>query len=305
MYDWSDIRHFLAVARTGSTQAAGRALRADPTTVARRVASLEDSLGVRLFDRRQSGYALTPAGESLVARAEQLQSAADALGEAAAAAARDVSGAVRLTAEEFFSAKVLPPSIRDLNETYPSIRIEIEASDMPLDLAAGEADIALRSIVAPVGKELVGRRVAWDQWAFYCSRAYAAAQAAPRNRRELREHALIAGGPPNIWRTYQEWLRANDMEDSVTTHANTVMGLLGAVRAGSGIAALPCLVAEFEDDLVRCLPPTSKPRGLWLLTTQRLLKAPRIRVVFDFLSDRLKRLSSEQEARLAGRDPGA
>lgn len=81
----------------------------------------------------------------------------------------------------------------------------------------------------------------------------------------------------------------------------SAMGGKGDIRlVRRVVASTDCLVAEFEDDLVRCLPPTSKPRGLWLLTTQRLRKTPRISVVFDFLSDRLKRLSSEQEARLAG-----
>ena len=61
MFDWNDLRAFLAVAETGSTLAAGKRLRVSQTTAARRVAALEEALGVTLFDRRQSGYVLTPA----------------------------------------------------------------------------------------------------------------------------------------------------------------------------------------------------------------------------------------------------
>ena len=66
MLDWNDLRYFLAVARTGSTLAAGRSLRVSQTTAARRVTALEAALGLILFERRPAGYALTPAGEALM-----------------------------------------------------------------------------------------------------------------------------------------------------------------------------------------------------------------------------------------------
>ena len=76
MFDWNDLRYFLAVARDGSTLAAARALRVSQTTLARRIAALESELGVRLFEKRQAGYSLTPAGEELVERARQVEQAA-------------------------------------------------------------------------------------------------------------------------------------------------------------------------------------------------------------------------------------
>ena len=78
MPDWNDIRYFLSVAKTGSTLAAGRALKVSQTTAARRVAALEEALGLTLFERRQAGYSLTPAGEDLLARAEEVEHAVDA-----------------------------------------------------------------------------------------------------------------------------------------------------------------------------------------------------------------------------------
>ena len=76
MLDWNDLRHFLAVARTGSTLAAGKSLRVSQTTAARRVTALEAELGLSLFERRPTGYVLTPAGEALVAQAESVETAA-------------------------------------------------------------------------------------------------------------------------------------------------------------------------------------------------------------------------------------
>jgi molybdate transport repressor ModE-like protein len=92
MLCWNDLRFFLAVARTGSTLAGAKALKVSQTTAARRVAALEEALGLQLFERRQAGYALTPAGEALVAQAEGVERAAGAFAEVAAAQARDASG---------------------------------------------------------------------------------------------------------------------------------------------------------------------------------------------------------------------
>src|SRR3546814_14943669 len=94
MFDWNDLRYFIAVAETGSTLAAGRTLRVSQTTVARRVAALAEALGLTLFERRQAGYAPTPAGEALLGPAHQVGTAATARAEAAAAMGRAARGTV-------------------------------------------------------------------------------------------------------------------------------------------------------------------------------------------------------------------
>src|SRR3954469_14312021 len=103
MLDWNDLRHFLAVARTGSTLAAGRSLRVSQTTAARRVAALEAELGLTLFERRPVGYRLTPVGEALLEKAEGMEKAAELFADSAAAQSREIKGTVRLTLEEIFA----------------------------------------------------------------------------------------------------------------------------------------------------------------------------------------------------------
>lgn len=300
MLDWNDLRYFLAVAESGSTLAAGRALRVSQTTAARRVAALEETLGLTLFDRRQAGYALTPAGEALLDHARGVAAAAGAFADAAASQGREVSGAVRLTTEEIFAVTVLSPILRDLHEAYPSIVIELETSEEVRDLAGGAADIALRSADTLTGGGLVGRRFASGAWAIYCSRAYAEANGRPRSRRALRRHPLIGGGGRNVWRVYGEWLKQNELEEAVAMHHGSATGLLSAVRSGFGLAALPCFVADIDPDLVCCLPPVpGNEKGLWLLTHERLRHSPRVRLVLDFLGERLLRLAREGAERRA------
>ena len=292
--DWNDLKYFLAVARGGSTLAAGRTLGVSQTTVARRLAALEAALGLVLFERRQAGYAATPAGETLVAQAEAVEAAAASFGDSAAAFSREVAGAVCVTMVELYAVTIMPPILRDLHEAHPGIRIVLDTADHHRDLGAGEADVALRGGHVATDSSLVGRRIAADPWTVYCSRAYAAVHARPRTAQDLREHAIIGGGGDRIWPAYRAWLRRHGLEEAVTIHHNSAGGLLAAVRAGAGLAVLPSFIADRDPELVRCLRPSAGDDSeLWLLTHERLRRTPRVRAVMDFLGDRLQRLARE------------
>ena len=294
MFDWNDLRYFIAVADSGSTLAAGRALRVSQTTVARRIAALEEALALTLFERRQAGYALTPAGEDLLGPARQMQGAAGALAETASGMAREASGTVRLTTIEIYAVTLLPGILRELHEAHPAIHIELGTSEEPRDLASGAADIALRGSTGPTGAGLVGRRITFDPWTLYCSRGYAEAHGVPRTRDELTGHTLIGGGGEKVWHRYQAWLQRHGLETGVAMHHDSVTGLLAAVRSGFGLAVLPTFVADLDPELVRCLPPRKgDPAALWLLTHERLRHTPRIRLVLDFLAERLTALARQ------------
>jgi DNA-binding transcriptional LysR family regulator len=288
MLDWNDLKYFLAVARGGSTLAAGRELRVSQTTVARRIAALEKALKLALFEKRPAGYALTPAGTELLDHAEQVEAAALGLASAADSRTRDLSGTVRLTAEEIFSVTLFAPLLRELRDLHPEILIDLDSGQALRDLGAGEADIALRSTVGDQAAGLVGRSICVDHWTLYCSRDYAARHGVPNSVQDLKQHTLIGGGGGNLWRHYEAWLRQLGLEDQVAIHHATSTGLLSGVRSGFGIAVLPCIVADAEPDLIRCLPPREDHgRVLWLLTHERIRHAPRVRAVIDFLYERL------------------
>ena len=290
MLDWNDLRYFLAVARGGSTLAAGRALRVSQTTVARRIAALEAAIGFPLFEKRQAGYTLTPAGEELVERAQQVDIAATAFAEAAAAEKRDTSGVVRITTQEIFAVTLLAPILRDLHAEHPEIHIELDDSQDFRDLGEGEADIALRSATGDIGPGVVGRRLADDNWTLYCRRGYAAEHGVPTNRSQLKKHAFIGGGGPKLWRAYSAWLHDLGLDDRVIMHHASAMGMMSAIRSGLGIAVLPSIVADTDPELVQCVPPKDgHQRSMWLVTHERVRHTPRIRVVIDFLYERLMR----------------
>ena len=302
MLDWNDLRYFLAVAEQGSTLAAGRALRVSQTTVARRIAALEEALGLPLFEKRQAGYALTPAGEELLDRARQVEAAARRLCRSRRRRWRaTLSGS---------GPDHHPGNFRD----HPARR-RCSGTARPASgdrdrtrYAAGAARpwrgrsrhraAQHRPAKQPAG--VVGRRICIDDWTLYCSREYADRHGVPRTRDELQEHAIIGGGGGNLWLHYEAWLRSLGLEDQVAMHHATSTGLLSAVRSGFGIAVLPCIVADAEPDLIRCLPPRADHgRDMWLLTHERVRHTPRVRLVIDFLYERLMRHVRMLEAQRA------
>ena len=303
--DWNDLRYLVAVAEHGSTLKAGQALRVSQTTVARRIAMLEEAVGLSLFERRPAGYALTPDGEALLRHARQVAAAAAQFQTAAESRGRDLSGVVRLTTQEIFAVTLLSPMLKELHDLHPEIVIDLDTQQELLDLGEGQADVALRSTAQEQPAGVVGRRICIDDWTLYCSREYAAKHGVPHNRKELRQHAIIGGGGGKLWLHYEAWLRSLGLEDRVAMHHASSTGLLSGVRSGFGLAVLPCVVADAEPDLVRCLPPRNDHgRVMWLLTHERVRHTPRVRVVIDFLYERMMKhvrmLEAQRAAAMAG-----
>jgi len=217
--------------------------------------------------------------------------------EQASSSVRNAGGVVRVTVVETLATTVLPPILRDLAAAHPDISIELDTSSEPRDLAAGAADIAIRLSRDPKGSGLVGRRIADDPWTLYCSRSYAATHGRPTTIAEVAGHPLIGGGGEHVWEPYRTWLLAHGLEAAVTMHYSSATGLLAAVRAGAGLAMLPCFIADNDPEFLACLPrKMPESRGIWLLTHERLRHEPRIRTVLDSLAIQLRGLAKANAA---------
>jgi DNA-binding transcriptional LysR family regulator len=220
--------------------------------------------------------------------------------DGAGARTRQLADTVRITTEEIYAIALLGPMLLDLHERHPEIMIEIDTSQSVRDLGAGEADVALRSTIGDQPSGLVGRTICTDDWALYCSRSYAARNGAPKSVKELRRHPFVGGGGGNLWRHYEAWLKTLGLQDRVAVHHATSAGLLSGVRSGFGIAVLPCIAADADPDLIRCLPPREDHgRTLWLLTHERVRHVPAVRAVIDFLYERLSRHVRQLEEKQA------
>ncbi len=142
---WSDLQLVLVVSEAGSLSAAAKKLRITQPTVSRRLAELEALLEEPLFARSVEGVTLTAFGERLVVPAKKM---AESVADAERIAARaDVTpkGVVRLTAAPGIASEVVVPFAAHLRDVLPDVRLEVIAAVRYVDLARGEADLALRS----------------------------------------------------------------------------------------------------------------------------------------------------------------
>ncbi len=290
MLDWNDLRFFLAIARHGSTIAAGKALRISQSTVQRRLAALEKSLGRKLVTRTAAGYRLTDFGTELRPYAEGVEAAIADLERRAGNAGQEEAGVVRVTCPEPIVQR-MTPLIARFHAEHPRIRVEFVMSDKYLDLAKGEADVAFRS--GDTDDELVGRKIADSVWAVYASRSYVERRGKPESVTDLAKHPLVALDESMSKHRVALWLKDAAPNAAIVARNNSVLGLMYAVKSGVGIGPLPTAVAESELDLVRVLGPIPELARSWrLLTHPDLRRSPRIAAFFDFVMKERESLKS-------------
>lgn len=298
MYDWSDVRVFLAVARGGSTLAASRLLNVNQTTVARRVAALEEALGFTLFDRPQSGYRLTEVGELILGAAERMEAEAESLVRMAAQHGRKLSGVIRVTTNESLANTLLTPCLAEFADLYPDIQIQIFVDDRRLDISGGEADVAIRAGSRPSDPDLIVRKLCGASWAFYCSKGYAARRGLPDSAEALNGHALLGGEGVLSLAPAMIWMEANTPDSTIVSRSNSLTNLIVALKAGLGVGPLPCIEGDRAPELVRCYaPPPEFDSEVLLVTRSDLRDLPRMRAFTDFVSARTAQLRPLLEGR--------
>jgi DNA-binding transcriptional LysR family regulator len=293
MYDWGDLKFFLATARSGSTLAAARELGVNQTTIARRIAALEAALQIRLVDRNRDGYRLTEAGAALLAQAERVASEADAVERLVEQRKRNLSGVIRVTAPAIFAEVVLTPWLSEFIDIYPDIKVEVIAEERLLDLARGEADIAIRASQLPREPGILVRKLADCPWGLYCSRTYAAKHGAPSCEEELDDHLLIGADGYLSTRDSHLWLRTTAPRASVRTVCSTISTTLVAIRTGHGVGALPRDIAMTQKDLIECFLMPDFDCSYYLVTRESLKNVPRVKAFNKFIvakASTLKRL---------------
>ncbi len=286
-YDWNDLRFFLVVARKGSTTAAASVLGASASTVARRIAALEEDLGAKIFDRRPDGYRLTELGEQLIAPAEVVERAAGEIERSVSTFHRGAAGTLRVTAMDLVASELILPHLFDFRAAYPLVEVELLTTDEKLDLVTGEAEIALRFGPSPVESGLVCRRVGRVEVALYCSRAYEAKAGIPATVEELNDHAVIRGIGYVDTRPHHLWMAEAAPRAKIAHRANNSLGIHDAVRRGLGIGSLATAQADRDPDLVRVPVGPTIAADAWLITTEANRFRPHVRAFLDFIAPRI------------------
>jgi DNA-binding transcriptional LysR family regulator len=292
MFEWSDIRHFLAVARGGSTLAAAKLLNVNQTTTARRIAALEDALGERLFDRAKGGYRLTEFGQTMIAHAERVEKEAETFERMAAQRSRRLGGVIRLTTNDVLADMLVTPWLGEFNERFPSVEVQTIVTDQRLDLTRGEADIALRAgAKRPEGEGIVIRSLGWGNWGVYCSQAYADKHGMPASIEDLAKHTIIAAAGTLAGYQPEAWRRAREMGAVVRSASSSISHIASSVKSGVGLGPMPCMLG-MREGLVPCMIVEEMKFELMLITREEIRSLPHVRAFNDFIIARTAAMRS-------------
>lgn len=277
MNDWEDLRHFAALARDKSLSAAARRLGVDHATVARRVAALEESLRLKLVDRRPRAYVLTADGERIAALAARMEDEAYAVERAAGASQAGLAGEVTISAPPGIANTLIAPRLGALLHRHPGLTVRLIGEKRAASLSRREADVAVR-LSRPAENSLVARKVGSMPFGLYASPEYLA-QRAPA------QYAFIAYDESMNDAPQQLWIMAIAGARPIIARINDLDGHRAAARGGVGVAALPEHMGE-RDTQLRRIEVKGKPatREVWLAVHRDMRRAPPVRAALDFLA---------------------
>ncbi|WP_075792344.1 LysR family transcriptional regulator [Massilia putida] len=283
--DWEDYQYFLAVAGGGSVSAAARRLGQSHSTVLRRLDKLEAALDVRLFERFQTGYVLTPNGEELQALLAPVAEGMQEIERKLSGQDATLQGAIRVTTTDTLMALLLP-ALSEFRRTYPGIQLQVTVNNSFLNLSRRDADVAIRPSNTPPDN-LVGRKLGRLRTAPYAAQAY------------LRRRGAVGGWADHDWVAPDDslahlrqarWLREHVPPERYAISVDSLLGMAAAVEAGLGAGMLLCLLADARPGLVRLAEPEpALDTDVWILTHPDLRRVNRIRVFTAFLFDGLSR----------------
>ncbi|WP_184717490.1 LysR family transcriptional regulator [Caulobacter sp.] len=266
---WDDLRIVRAIARTGAVAAAAEMLGINGSTAARRLAKVEEVLGVALFDRRRTGYVVTAQGEEVVALAERVELDVVGVARRVSGHGEGHAGDLRITTSDSILLYFLTPIIAAFKARNPAVRVEVNVGNGALNLARGEADIAIRATEAPP-ENLFGRKTAVIAWAPYAACSSATVRPA------LDRQWVSYGGRLSGLKA-AELVAARVSPDDIGYRTDSVAGAAAAIGAGLGVGYLPCMLGDLSPGIERVGPIEPMLNDdLWLLTHPDIRRSGRI-----------------------------
>jgi DNA-binding transcriptional LysR family regulator len=245
MMDLNALVVFAKVAETNSFSEAARRLGIPVSTVSRRVAELEDQLGVRLLDRSTRSLRLTDLGSEVLEHALRSVESVEAIQNIISNQRSSVRGTLRLSAPPSISDTLLTPLVTAFQASYPEVRMQILITERMVDHIADGVDIAFR-LGALKDSSLVALKLLTYRHQLVASPAYLENCDPPESPQDLLGHRLIAF---SHWRPESSWtfLDANGKGEQTVTFQpylsmNDFVGLTPALLAGGGIGDLPPVV---------------------------------------------------------------
>jgi len=293
--DWDYLRYIRALAIGGTLAKAGDLLGVHQTTVLRRLDQMEESMGVQFFERSRDGLHLTPVGETAFREADRLAIEMENLERKLVGQDSAPVGKVRLAAEDAMMNALLSPILAELVREFPDIELETLTDNDVANLSHREADLTLRPENKPQAT-LEGQRIAAIESAVYGSARYCRRQ---RNM-DIENHPEGC-----LWILPDEtfshlatgrWYRKHLKNVTSFIRCNSLQSMHALAKAGTGLAVLPCYLGESARELRRLSDPLEgESVDLWLHVNQDTQQMARVRIVMEYLVERLQALEPQLE----------
>ncbi|MEM9693258.1 MAG: LysR family transcriptional regulator [Myxococcota bacterium] len=275
-----DLIVFLAVKRRGTGKGASRTLGINQSTVSRRIAALEEALEVSLFVRTPEGLEVTEAGQRLAVYAEQAEATALDVMRVISGTQTKPEGTVRVAVPTDLCNEIVTPFLVDVCRGHPRLQLDVLTGNRFVDLARGEADLAVRT-VRPSQGDLVVKRLVEVTYGVFGAKSF------------LEAHGLVDRYEDLPWLTWTRementpggrWFSSLG-ECTVSMRTDSMRVRLNALRAGVGVAVLPHAIAQLEPSLIEVvLPgPPIPSNALWLVSHRAMRRSPRVELVWAAL----------------------
>ncbi|MGF6227224.1 DNA-binding transcriptional LysR family regulator [Inquilinus ginsengisoli] len=274
--EWSDLKVFLAIARAGTLGAAARALDQTQPTMGRRLRALEQAVGQALFQRTSDGFVLTAEGAAVLAHAERIEEEAIAFERRLAGQDGALEGMLRVSASDWFGARVLAPILAGFSRAHPGIVVELVTDARLFSLARRETDLVVR--IRPFDEpEVVQRRLTHVPYALY-----AAAGTPPPG--DGAGCALVTMDTAFEAMPDVGWLTRMLPRARIAFRSNNREAQARACAAGAGFAVLPRPLGDAEPGLERVDLGEAPPgRDVWIGFHRDLRRLARLRALLDAL----------------------
>lgn len=286
--DWDKLRIFHVVASSGSFTHAGEKLFLSQSAVSRQIRSLEESLGTVLFNRHARGLSLTDEGETLFKTAEDVVSKIFVTEQQLIEGTDVPRGELKITTTSSFGSTWMMNHIRSFIEKYPEIHVQLLVNDRDLDLTTRQADVAIRFHSAHQ-LDLIQKQVGVFHHHLYASPEYLSRKGRPETLEDLDHHDIITYGDVSHSPSRDiDWVldRKNGEKRTPILRINSIYGVLQAVKAGLGIAALPDYLVQGSTNVISVLDNIDGPKfPAYLVYTQEARNSRRISVFREFIKE--------------------
>jgi DNA-binding transcriptional LysR family regulator len=293
MHDLNDMLYFAVVVERGSFAAAGRALGLPKSRLSRRIAELEDKLGVRLLQRTTRKLSLTEAGDRFHRHCVAVREAAEAAAEDVAMVQSEPHGTIRVTCPVTLAQSTIGHLVPAFLARHPQVRIDMQVSNRVVDLVQEGVDVALR--VRPTlddSGSLIVKNLGKSQALLVASPAQLERQGRPRTVDELQQLSTVAMSAADgraSWLLLGPGGREHEFQHRPSYTADDLLTLKFAVLQGTGMCVLPDYMCgqELQQGLLEQVLPGWAPRTgvMHAVFPSRRGLVPAVRRFLDFLGE--------------------